>query len=53
MHPTLIQVPPSEAGSTSITFAPSRRERMVVEMPPIPPPITTRSGAKAFGSIGR
>ena len=46
MHPTLIQVPPSASGSTSSTRAPSRRERIVVEIPPIPPPIDHQVGGE-------
>src|SRR3954447_17308444 len=45
MHPTLIQVPPSASGSITATRAPRRRARIAQEMPPMPPPITTSSGA--------
>ena len=46
MHPTLIQVPPSAAGSASSTRAPRCAARSVALIPPIPPPTTTRSGVK-------
>src|SRR4051794_30260603 len=45
MHPTLIQVPPSASGSITATRAPRRRARIAHAIPPMPPPITTSSGA--------
>jgi hypothetical protein len=42
-HPTLTQVPPHLAVSTTATLAPCLAARLAVAIPPDPPPITRRS----------
>ena len=53
MHPTLIHVPPSASGSITATRAPRRCARMAHEIPPIPPPTTTSSGAYVSSFVTR
>src|SRR5689334_17178810 len=42
-QPTFTHVPPSLPDSASTTFAPCSAARCAAAIPPLPPPITTRS----------